>query len=375
MATARNRLITDWHAGGGSYTRGTTVSVNPPDIVGSHRCEDVVGNREGDNRLVVTHKKHSYFTLNGDNGQSGSARRAYLNCRTVNFQPFSPSFPALDFSSLATRVGAGTNPGRPNVNLPVFLWELRELPGLIRLAGRSILGKVASGYLSWNFGWRPLLSDLGKLLSMQDAVDKRLAELQKLRKKGVLRRTLQLGTDSLDGGSTNRTYDGTAGLYTSVKSHATRKVWGSCVWRMSSPDAVPASHAEQIALARRAVLGLTPGNITLALWEALPWTWMIDWFTDIGSWFKATNNSIAYAVNGSACIMVMTTGTQVITVTGVPSWIKPELTESLYVEKRRSVHAFSPFSTSMPILSNGQLATAAALATQRLDAYASMKRK
>ena len=370
---ARTRTITSTHDGGGTYVRPSKTSTNGPITVQTKRCDDIVGDPQGDHTLTITDTKRSFVILNGYDSQLNVQ---YNNWRSVDFPPIQAYFPSFNVNSLATRVGAGTNPGRPVVNLPVFIWELRELPGLIRLAGQSILGKISSGYLSWNFGWAPLLSDLRKLVTLQDSIDKRLKELQNLKKKGYMRRRLDLEEKSLDA-TGSHVFESSSTIVTVKRlSQNHRKIWGTVKWRMSSATSIPDSQAEQIALARRSVLGLVPGNITLALWEALPWTWLIDWFADFGAYFKATNNSIAYAVNGSACIMVRTIvqDTVVSTSSSRPAIsVDPQMGH--LIKKQRFIGTFSPLSMSLPILSNGQLATAAALATQRLDAYAHLRRK
>jgi len=49
-------------------------------------------------------------------------------------------------------------------------------------------------------------------------------------------------------------------------------------------------------LAMRSLLGLTLDHSTL--WEAMPWSWLIDWGSNVGSYFKATRNIIPATLSG-----------------------------------------------------------------------------
>jgi hypothetical protein len=56
-------------------------------------------------------------------------------------------------------------------------------------------------------------------------------------------------------------------------------------------------------LARKAVFGLSfePEDA----WNLIPWTWMIDWFSNCGEWLEAHNNRIPCSPE-RVCIMTKT---------------------------------------------------------------------
>jgi len=65
-------------------------------------------------------------------------------------------------------------------------------------------------------------------------------------------------------------------------------------------DANHLSPGEMSLLAQRAVLGYTNGiGIDLStLWEVIPWSWLIDWCSDVGSYLSAKRNIIPATLQG-----------------------------------------------------------------------------
>jgi hypothetical protein len=94
---------------------------------------------------------------------------------------------------VATTTVAKTNPSRPSVDLPVALFELKDFPQLFKSAGKPFFKKVAGANLSYEFGIKPLASDLAKLIMFSDILDKRVIELKRLAERG-LRRRIDVGT-------------------------------------------------------------------------------------------------------------------------------------------------------------------------------------
>lgn len=205
---------------------------------------------------------------------------------------------------VATRVAAKTSPSRPYDDLGQDIGELREFPELFRVVAAGLHNKfrvvqtVAQANLLYQFGWAPLISDLVNLYRFQTEFDKRVKEVERLRKRG-LRRTIQIGTyqnvveDIVFAQSLFRFI---AVPYTKV---TTEEVWGYIVW---SPDAdlPPTSSPEMRALLRNTITGLKIDPYLL--WELLPYSWLTDWCTN-ASEFMLANRNMVPATHGPVQVM------------------------------------------------------------------------
>jgi uncharacterized protein YceK len=188
-----------------------------------------------------------------------------------------------------TKIAALTNPSRPVVDVPVFIAELGDVPKLIRLAGNSLLGKSGSAVLAWKFGWAPLIDDLKKLLDFGSMVSKRTKEIQRLYSQGGLKRRVGGKKDSTInyyGSEVYQTYyNGNA--YGTTEWRTEQTEWGTARWRPTVPS-IPDGMAHLLAV--RSTLGL---DLTMStVWEALPWSWMADWFGNVGDYLMANRNTV-----------------------------------------------------------------------------------
>jgi len=189
---------------------------------------------------------------------------------------------------LAAELLAGTNPSKPSVDLPVFLGEIRDIPKLLRLEGRSLAGLVSGINLNIQFGWGPLISDVLKMLSFQDAVDKRVRDLKKLqngtytRKRGLFQGSEIRTTNSYVLFSARDIWKARRVRTTTLN------VWGYAKWSLT--EKLPETDAELRRLANRAVHGLYVNPS--AAWELIPWSWLIDWFSNVGDLLDAKRNLI-----------------------------------------------------------------------------------
>jgi len=199
---------------------------------------------------------------------------------------------------LATMAAARTNPSRPYVDVPVSILELGDVVSLLRRSGkqRRFGTKTAQMNIEYQFGIAPLVSDIVKLLNAQDQINRRVLELERLRTKRGLRRTVDVWNGSVQ--TVSNKFCQSAGVtisrpftaYTTI----TQKV--HCRWKPSVDLSYLSVPGSMRALATRAVLGLTVDFSTA--WEMIPWSWLIDWFTDVGTYLKTQRNIVPATLSG-----------------------------------------------------------------------------
>jgi len=195
-------------------------------------------------------------------------------------------------------------PGNPVVNMGQNLIELRDakrlLPwsifkgsfrGIPRRAYNhfSKLKSWGDSYLSYNFGWAPLIDDLRKAYKLTHEIDDRLAKLRRNNGRNS-RRSRKLRDSSVtteEVTSTNNAFDF---LYTpplsiwrsghtvkTVTTTTTDKIWFEGNFRYWVPDIGTLQWSRR---AKQALFGLDI-NPSL-IWEVMPWSWLIDWFSNVG---------------------------------------------------------------------------------------------
>lgn len=282
----------------------------------------------------------------------------------------------------AARVRALTNPSRPVVDLPVFVKELKDLPKLIQLAGRNILSKppggtlgfnpnlfknrsplelVGSGNLNWQFGWAPLLGDLLKLTGFMDHVAKRQLELQKLYSGKGLRRRVNMGSLEQNGTIGNTTLNSVGFALNGAANVVSKsRSWGTVKWFPTTlPDINDPTH---VSAAIKATLGL---DLTMStVWEALPWTWLIDWFTNVGDILMGSRNTVP-AHHGPICFMTYQKTVESWYTTGITSGLSWGGTKLHRETKQRTVVNTIQVTGDIPFLGWRRLSILGSLAVLR----------
>ena len=366
-----------------------------------HSCEDDTGPGV-DHPLLINHiEKNGVTPLTGSRGAAVPGWFSwYYNYENwlpdyllgTNLSHIPGTLPSA--GAMATEVLARSNPSKPYVSLPNFLYELKDLPGMIRDIGhlKHQVGGLAKGrgptgglsgrdlanhQLSVQMGWDPLIGDLRKLMDFQSKVDRKVVDLNNLFvNNGGLHRTIGKEKPSTSSGG------GRSGLWTEVLTSSsdvfvesgigiliqcrlttttTRKSWGSTRWNSTLPPDRSYSSDQLASLARSLVFGLNVNQ--RAIWDAIPWTWMIDWFTNIGSYLDATNNAIPVSAS-TPCIMTHTrTVTEWKRIDGNTD-IKGAEGSTVIESKHRTI-AGPTLSAAIPFLNGRQLSILGALAIQR----------
>jgi len=220
-------------------------------------------------------------------------------------------------------------PGNPVADLGQFIGELRDLPtvpkAFLRLAPRLAAGgltglakglmkecldfrNLGSEYLNIVFGWRPFVNDLKKCFALQQTIGKKLAQLVNENGKTIRRRATIYSNTSTEAGPYNAKayaypFYGVCGAppnyypgatYVTDMIKTTERVWFSGRFRYYVPNIGSPQWT------RRAVEALYGVNPTPhVLWELMPWSWLIDWFANVGD---VISNSCDNAVDNLTCL-------------------------------------------------------------------------
>jgi hypothetical protein len=179
------------------------------------------------------------------------------------------------------------------ISIPNFLYELREISTLGSLI-RDHSGpwwqrvKNAPGdLLNWEFGWKPFAADLIKLGKLTKTIEARLEHL-----KSTFGKVTRLGYEVDDW------YDFPELLPTPYPQPAWRGLQTEL--RVSSVKTklrIQALHRHRIPYlgditgrlrAFYGALGL--GNPLLVMWEAIPYSFVVDYFIDVGGALEALGN-------------------------------------------------------------------------------------
>lgn len=224
--------------------------------------------------------------------------RALPNSTAVDVNP---SFNSPDVN----RILASSGPLKPTTYLPVAIFELKDIPRMLKHAG-DLLHKLvtrpsslarpkeaAAATLAYQFGWGPLLQDILGIADFADAVAAKQRDLLNLSTGGTLRRTVQLG-------HFNKLYRGTQTLHSTgafvVVSRYEQQTrwhnWATIRWQLRNPSAVGIQPTWQNAF--RIAYGLHPLQIPVNVWKALPWSWAIDWFAGISDLLAANQNMVLF---------------------------------------------------------------------------------
>ena len=325
---------------------------------------DFVAKGDGQN-LDIRHLKLSGLILNYQTTGSTTGRK-WVNwmpdrCRNPDDSMYGhltvPDQPSD--AILAASLLAKTNPSRSVVDLPIAIYELREIPELLREEGNKIIRGLAAGNLAWQFGIKPVISDLKKLLNFSDEVAKRQRELEQLA-KGGLRRKRHLWSGSTVSASPAdiiaQSGDGFT-LHLDVWKNTRREVWGFVVW---TPDNPKLMKSDLRAAARKAVLGLTIDFSTA--WNAIPWSWLVDWCGNVGDILTANRNTIG-ATHGSIQLMTQTTTNAIARKN--PSGVSFQNGGWVETSKKRRTVSYVPVDVQLPVLSLRQLSILGSIGVTR----------
>lgn len=321
MSYARSRARTLTEPLVGNLYSSLTHSWTHPSVTRQEvqTCEDVVGNYGGDNAFSCERHGSEHVSITG-------ATSAYI-WEHVPTQAGAYAGPGhllsagisdSELNSLGVQVVAKTNINTPSVSLPVWYATAHELPAMVRSYGFEALKKIsrypglprglrierfdagaAQAYLQARWGWAPMVSDVKKMWDFTRSVERRMAQIRALASGEVVKRNVVLDRKE-DWALASNLLIYSTGVTVNTGGRVvktTQKTWGSCHWSVDESLArfgleFPRTADAQLDAAISAEWGLHGQQLSLAAWELIPWSWLIDWFTCFGELLKANQSSI-----------------------------------------------------------------------------------
>jgi hypothetical protein len=165
--------------------------------------------------------------------------------------------------------------------------------------------QVAIANLAMQFGWLPFLGDIGKMVSLMDAIERRRKELDRLYSGSGLKRRVSLGEVADQPADLSRVVSTTNGSGSgigvkradiSIRRKTTR--WAVVRWKPIDRSTLPPVDDD----IRLMLLGVTLGSVASVAWELLPWSWLADYFGNVGQTLTALNNHVG-TLPPKGCIM------------------------------------------------------------------------
>lgn len=228
------------------------------------------------------------------------------------------------------------------------------------------VAEAASATLAYQFGWKPLIEDIGKMLNFADVVKRRQRVLLGAHSTNGVRRKVNLDQqDGAEGSYSGFISNHLSPSSTRVTPFKNNLKWGTVRWKVRDQSQI--GRVPTFNEAFRAAYGLNRGHIPIEIWKAMPWTWAVDWFLDISNILAANYNMIYYKPS-SVCIMTTYETKYVI------EPITPQNPSRYYeggeitlVRKVRTVHSPNPsLSLRLPFLDSFKLSILGSMTVLRL---------
>lgn len=238
------------------------------------------------------------------------------------------SDPAIQLDTLGPELWNQASPAKPLLNFGNAVYELKDLPSMVKqgyetLRNLTVRNDLIPYYFSRNrgslslkdvsdyelavlFGWLPLLSDTIGLFNAQRQMSASIKQV--LRDAGrPVRRKFTSDKNSSTSSEVIATGSDSNGTLFSPKFITGAYTSGSFPWTLTRKKLTKVSFAAQFryffddcdhltadqwnSRIRRRLFGLNP--TPAAIYRAMPWSWLIDWFGNIGDNLANLQPSVA----------------------------------------------------------------------------------
>jgi len=218
----------------------------------------------------------------------------------VNPPPTPAPVNEIDLSGWGTKAYNRMKPTKPSFQALNAIYELREVPAMLsQRFTKNGLNGIGDYYLALQFGWKPLLQDIRNTVLTHINMQKRLKQL--LRDNGrPVRRSIEL-TNSKDVSTTvvGPSYGGfSPGFVTqfypkigTISQTVTKndRIWSKAEFKYWLPPGPQDVNYKRAMMAK--IFGFQPSPAVV--WNALPWTWMSDWFFNVGDILENMDAGVA----------------------------------------------------------------------------------
>jgi hypothetical protein len=292
------------------------------------------------------------------------------------FGDLSGFVPAI--SAYHSLVDKRLRPKLNHANLGQSLAELREIPGMLRNTARdfkaywSFLGGGNSGtrmnpkgladsFLNAQFGWAPFIRDIRDVLDVVNNYHSYISDLSARNGKWEHREAVleEKTTDSVlltgsgykvtPGGFLVDQFCQLDGSWTSRFTYSKRetvKVWcsGDYTFYRPSFDMSQSDYDSGMNQVRRLMTLLGTDISPSLLWKITPWTWLIDWFTNIGNMIEAADAAALDGVISKNVYLMMSWTRDLILQQEINMFSRPLAFEfTRRVTSKQRGHAETPF--------------------------------
>lgn len=343
--SVRHGTYYDWSYGGNNATGGYSSiveSFNPGEFVSiSHRRDKDGVYRSGGpwfcsfkDAIHYLSAPATIFRPYGGRAYVGSVR-LFGESQRCAVPIWDPAFKSKRESDLDNRGAEAWNrmrPDNPDFSFATSLYELKDTPGMLkdllgglirkdpRLGRRSTISKTGQWHLAIQFGYLPLLGDILSFVAAQRGGQKRLKQLIRDAERPI-RRKVNLSDEGSQSTieSSSITYytlgsDGTPHAPSFVTQCYDRspRGWKKRVWQYSArtwaegrfryflPDG-----PRDVIWKKKMLRRIMGARITPAvLYEAVPWSWLVDYFTDLGQFVKAISPGVADRLVADYCYIM-----------------------------------------------------------------------
>lgn len=174
-------------------------------------------------------------------------------------------------------------PDLTTVSVPNFLADIDDIKTLMNLwrTSKSVGKNLAGGYLNYKFGWKPTIGDVQQMIGAISNFQEKIREFEKSLDKVFKFFDVIGGQTIATSGTVN--LPGISGtLYWSarIKQHVSAGIAYRCV----PSNLACMGYVEKTLRGFLDSLGfqLNPRIV----WDALPFTFIVDWFLNIGAWLE-----------------------------------------------------------------------------------------